>query len=118
MLHPPPTYKLKITNADEHDALVWFCNRNAYGAMDTFDLLARQLRFMVLAKEVTGKHKYTLTLKAQEALQLSNIIAKTLGWYDANPEQTLSPYNQSLYRGWRNDILKLIQTYYITKINA
>jgi hypothetical protein len=113
-LHPPPEYKLKIENQDQHDALVFLCELNAFGALGTFDLLCRHIRFLVLAKEVKGKATYSVTLRAHEAIELCNIIGHT----NSSLKGKLSEYNATLYQDWANSIHKATTEYYLTKINA
>jgi len=107
MLHPPPIYKLKIKNDSEHQALIYLCQLNANGHYNSHNLLSIHIRFIMLAKEVKGKEKYSIELRAHEAIELCNIINFT----NTSLEGKLSIYNSTLYQRWANSINENIVSY-------
>ena len=109
MFQPPPTYKLKIETHSEHEALILLCELNANGLYSSYRLLARYIRFLVLAKEIKGKVTYKIELKAHEALAFTDIVNNTLNILEGK----LSPYNRVLYQSWTNDITQNLVSYYL-----
>lgn len=108
---PPPKYKLKVNNADEHQALLYMCNSIVTGQISAVDMLARQVGFAALVKEVEGKTKYRINLSPTEACTFRAMCHDTIKYIE--PE----PYNRALYQRWANDIHQQ-HTQYYTLINA